>query len=89
MAKRQRPKIGLKKETKDAVSKQEALLQKLKAEKSTPAAPPPPPTPVKKKLRFTMDLPVELHQEISARLEESGQTMKGYFLSLAKKDLRS
>ena len=87
MAKRQRPKIGLKKETKDTVSKQEALLQKLKAEKSTPAAPPP--APVKKKLRFTMDLPVELHQEISARLEESGQTMKGYFLSLAKKDLRS
>jgi len=86
MAKRQRPKIGLKKETKDTASKQEALLQKLKAEKSTPA---PPPAPVKKKLRFTMDLPVELHQEISARLEESGQTMKGYFLSLAKKDLRS
>jgi len=86
MAKRTRPKIQLKKETTDLVSKQEDLIQQLQTEKKTEQAPTP---PKKKKLRFTMDLPIELHQEISEKLEETGQTMKGYFLSLAKRDLRS
>ena len=86
MAKRTRPKIQLKSETTDAVSKQEELIQQLKTEKKIDLPPTP---PKKKKLRFTMDLPIELHQEISEKLEETGQTMKGYFLSLAKKDLRN
>ena len=38
-------------------------------------------------IRFTMDLPIEFHSQILEKIEESGQTMKGYFLRLAKKDL--
>ena len=86
MAKRTRPKIQLKTEAADVVTKQEELVQQLQTEKKTEQAPT---LPKKKKLRFTMDLPIELHQEISAKLEDTGQTMKGYFLSLAKKDLRT
>jgi len=39
-------------------------------------------------IRFTMDLPVDFHAKILDRVEESGQTMKGYFVALAKRDLR-
>ncbi len=47
-----------------------------------------PPKSKEKTLRFTMDIPFELHALISKEIEESGQTMKGYFIALAKKDLR-
>ena len=39
-------------------------------------------------IRFTMDMPVEFHSQILDRVEESGQTMKGYFMALARKDLK-
>ena len=39
-------------------------------------------------IRFTMDMPVEFHAQILDKLEETGQTMKGYFMALAKKDLK-
>lgn len=46
-----------------------------------------PPKKKEKTLRFTMDLTLDLHAKITERIEETGQTMKGYFLRLAKKDL--
>lgn len=48
----------------------------------------PPKTNKEEMIRFTMDLPIEFHSQILEKIEESGQTMKGYFVSLAKKDLR-
>jgi len=39
-------------------------------------------------IRFTIALPVEFHSQILDRIEESGQTMKGYFMALARRDLR-
>ena len=39
-------------------------------------------------IRFTMDMPVEFHGQILNRVEETGQTMKGYFMTLARRDLR-
>ena len=39
-------------------------------------------------IRFTMDMPVEFHAQILEKLEETGQTMKGYFMALARRDLR-
>lgn len=87
MAKRQRPTIKAKKDV-DASSQQEEVMQQLKKEKEV----------VEKKTtskgekktkRFTMDLPKELHQQITEKVNYTGQTMKGYFLSLARKDLES
>ena len=46
-----------------------------------------PPKKKEKTLRFTMDLTLDLHAQITEKIEETGQTMKGYFLRLAKKDL--
>jgi len=39
-------------------------------------------------IRFTMDMPVEFHSQILDRVEETGQTMKGYFMTLARQDLK-
>ena len=39
-------------------------------------------------IRFTMDMPVDFHTQILDKIEESGQTMKGYFMNLARRDLR-
>ena len=39
-------------------------------------------------IRFTMDMPVEFHAQILEKIEESGQTMKGYFMALARRDLK-
>lgn len=47
-----------------------------------------PPKAKVKTLRFTMDLTLDLHAEISEKIEETGQTMKGYFITLAKQDLK-
>ena len=47
-----------------------------------------PPKKKEKTLRFTMDLQLDLHARITERIEETGQTMKGYFMALAKKDLK-
>lgn len=35
-----------------------------------------------------MGMPVDFHAQILNRIEESGQTMKGYFMALARKDLK-
>lgn len=48
----------------------------------------PPKKNKEKTLRFTMDLPLDLHAQIQEKIDDSGQTMKGYFLYLVKKDLR-
>ena len=40
-------------------------------------------------IRFTMDMPVDFHGQILDRVEETGQTMKGYFMALARKDLKA
>ena len=39
-------------------------------------------------IRFTMDMPVDFHAQILDRIEETGQTMKGYFMALARRDLK-
>lgn len=82
MAKRQRPNITPKKEQENTASAQEEIIQKLKAEEA-------PTTEKKKKIRFTMDLPVELHEKIKTKATRQGQIMKGYFVALALKDLEN
>ena len=39
-------------------------------------------------IRFTMDLSIEFHKQILEKIEESGQTMKGYFMALARRNMR-
>ena len=83
MAKRQRP--GIKPTIAPTAQSQEELLQKLqsqdlKAETTVKKAP-------KRKIRFTMDLPEDLHGQITNRADDNGQTMKGYILKLVKADL--
>jgi len=81
MAKRQRPSIAPKSEAKDKITKQEEIIQQLKQEDS--------PKVKKKKIRFTMDLPVELHEKIKTKATRQGQIMKGYFVALALRDLEN
>jgi hypothetical protein len=33
-------------------------------------------------------MPVDFHAQILDRIEETGQTMKGYFMALARRDLK-
>ncbi len=81
MAKRQRPSIVPKVEQQNKVSEQEKIIQKLKSEET--------PKVKKKKIRFTMDLPVELHEKIKTKAARQGQIMKGYFVALALRDLEN
>lgn len=81
MPKRERPSITPKKDVKNTAATQEELIQKLKKEET------PKTVEKKKKIRFTMDLPVELHERIKKKSTRQGQIMKGYFVSLALKDL--
>ena len=83
MAKRQRP--GIKPTIEPTSATQEQLLQKLQQQDEMG-------TQVKKKaskrkIRFTMDLPEDLHEQITTRADDNGQTMKGYILKLVKADL--
>jgi predicted DNA binding CopG/RHH family protein len=57
------------------------IIQKLKNEEA--------PKEKKKKIRFTMDLPVELHEKIKTKAARQGQIMKGYFVALALRDLEN
>jgi len=82
MPKRERPGINPSKE--NAIS-QEELINQLQSKDSeaseiTLKAP-------KRKIRFTMDLPEDMHQRITSRADDNGQTIKGYILKLVKADL--
>lgn len=83
MAKRQRPNIAPKSKAQDKISNQEEIIQKLKQE-DVPKV-----KEKKKKIRFTMDLPVDLHQKIKSKATRQGQIMKGYFVALALRDLEN
>ena len=78
MAKRTRPNISPKKEVQDVATEQEHIIQQLKTNEAEPK---------QKKIRFTMDMPAELHARIKAKATRQGQMMKGYFLNLAWNDL--
>ena len=73
MTKRKRPKIESKIASSIEHEQQEALLNQLR-EKN-------------KKVRFTMDISSDLHRHITRIAKDRGQTIKGYFLTLAKKDI--
>ena len=83
MAKRTRP--GIKPLINDDTPSQEQLLQELQRQDSSEQI------KLKKKpqrkIRFTMDLPEDLHSQITNRADDNGQTMKGYILKLVKADL--
>ncbi len=82
MAKRTRP--GIKPLITDNAPSQEELLQKLQEQDETAVATK---KKSKRKIRFTMDLPEDLHKKITERADDNGQTMKGYILKLVKADL--
>jgi len=83
MAKRERP--GIKPSQETTIS-QEDLLKQLQAKESEAAEQAAKLAP-KRKIRFTMDLPEDLHQQITNRADDNGQTIKGYILKLVKADL--
>jgi hypothetical protein len=85
--------LGLKKELVKEVNPKPALASIEKAiEEIHPAAVQKPPADEKKKeweptKRTTVDIPVSLHKTISKHLVDKDQTLRDYFLELAKKDL--
>ncbi len=75
MAKRQRPKIESKlTPAKSTQNKQEQLLNQLKDQEE-------------KTSRFTMDIPTPLRARMLEKSRAHGQTLKGYILTLVRKDL--
>jgi hypothetical protein len=63
------------KSTSMSVQEQEAAIQKLDKAK-----------PKKRALqRVTVDVPKPLYDDIKSEIEETGQTLKGFFIALAKK----
>lgn len=60
-----------------SVEEQEQALAKIKKGKS------------KKTQRVTVDFPYEIYGDMKEVVEEEGKTLKGYIVSLVKKDLKS
>lgn len=83
MAKRQRP--GIKPTITASAPTQEQLLEQL--QKQDEIVSQTRKKASKRKIRFTMDLPEDLHEAITTRADDNGQTMKGYILKLVKADL--
>lgn len=60
-----------------SVEEQEQALAKIKKGKS------------KKTQRVTVDFPYEIYGDMKEVVEEEGKTLKGYIVSLVKKDLKN
>ena len=48
-----------------------------------------PETPVKNVKRLNMDIPQDLYNQIEAEIDENGQTVKGFFVMLARQYFRN
>lgn len=70
--------------------KLEALARQLRQEKQPEEQTPPPKPPAEDKpqtVRITIDIPKPFHAELKRATKMTGQTLKGYLLYLARRDM--
>jgi hypothetical protein len=73
--------------TNTAVGQEEALQQlNQQIEKGGKIEPE---TPVKNVKRLNMDIPQDLYNQIESEIDENGQTVKGFFVMLARQYFRN